>query len=61
MEKDLQADTETLMQTCTDTLVRNYPMDAFLGSEEQKGVRENGKRRHLYRRSVGNVKTYERG
>ncbi len=52
MEKDLQADTETLMQTCTDTLVRNYPMDAFLGSEEQKGVRENGKRRHLYRRSV---------
>lgn len=23
MEKDLQADTETLMQICTDTLVRN--------------------------------------
>ena len=24
MEKDLQADTETLMQICADTLVRNY-------------------------------------
>jgi len=23
MEKDMQADTETLMQICTDTLVRN--------------------------------------
>ena len=24
MEKNLQADIETLMQICTDTLVRNY-------------------------------------